>query len=71
MYKPMDKSTQKPVELIPDGKVHIVTVKIQRDIYEWLVNQAHERRASLSYVIRDLLYQSKTAQQAKKDIDYG
>jgi hypothetical protein len=51
------------VERSSDEKPFLVTLKLQRDLYEWIVHEARERRASLSYVVRDALHKAKAAQE--------
>lgn len=51
------------VEPSDDGKWFPITVKLQSDLYEWIAHEARERRATLSYVVRDVLHKAKTAQE--------
>ena len=59
----MSEPLSKTVEVIPDSKIHVVSLKIQPDLYRWLVHEAHQRRTTMSYVIRELVNRAKNAQK--------
>ena len=61
----MSELMKKTIELIPDSKVHVVSLKIQSDLYRWLVHEAHQRRTTISYVLRELVNSAKMAQEVK------
>ena len=55
--------SQKSVDAIPDDKIHVVSLKLQPDLYRWVVHEANKRRTTLSYVLRDLVNSAKEAQE--------
>jgi hypothetical protein len=59
----MTRTARRPSILGSDNKEHIVTVKVQTDLYEWLVAEARGRRTTLSYIIREALDTIKTAKE--------
>ena len=59
----MSNLSQKPVDLIPDGKIHVVSLKMQSDLYRWVVHEATKRRTTVSYVLRDLVNSAMIAQK--------
>jgi hypothetical protein len=63
----MNEPLPKTVEVIPDNKIHVVSLKIQPDLYRWLVHEAHQRRTTVSYVIRELVNSAKLAQEGNSD----
>ena len=61
----MSNPSSEPIELIPDSKTHIVTLKLQTDLYEWVVREARQRRTTMSYIIRELVDRAVHAQKEK------
>jgi hypothetical protein len=62
MMQFMDTARQSSADTPASGK-YVINVRLERDLYEWLVHEARERRSTLAYAVRDILHKAKLAQE--------